>query len=176
MTTVRTRPQATEFPPFYAGYVATVPDGDIISVLRAGGDELRAVLGAIPEDRGGHRYAEGKWSIRTLIGHVIDTERIFAYRALRLARADATPLPGFDENEFAKTADSDSRTVADLAAEMNAVRESTVRLFASFPDEAWGREGTVNNGRVTVRALAWITAGHALHHLAMLRERYDVAR
>lgn len=169
-----TRPPATEFPPFYAGYVASVPDGDLLQVIRDAGNDLNAALSAIPEDRGSQRYAQGKWSIRTVIGHIIDTERIFTYRALRIARSDSTPLPGFDENEFAKTAGSDARSVADLAAEMAAVRASTLHLFASFADDAWARSGMVNNGTVTVRALGYITAGHAKHHLDVLRERYGI--
>lgn len=169
------RPDAAEFPSFYAGYVALVPDDEnILAVLRTAGDELVYAVQGIPETKGEHRYAEGKWSIRTVIGHMIDTERVFTYRALRLARGDATPLPGFEENDYAVTAQSDQRTVADLAAEMAAVRESTLRLFESLPAEAWTRRGTVNNGTVSVRALAYITAGHAQHHLKVLRERYGI--
>ena len=168
------RPNSTEYPEWYAGYVKRVPDGDIVTTLRQGGEELASVLGTIPESKGEHRYAEGKWTIRTLIGHMIDAERIFAYRALRIARGDATPLPGFEENAYARTAGSDARSVADLVAELLVVRESSVRLFESLPDDAWTRNGTVNNGGVTVRALAYITAGHAKHHLNVLKERYGV--
>lgn len=172
--TARSRPDPSEFPSFYAGYVALVPDGDILAVLRTAGDELVYALQNIPEARGDHRYAEGKWTIRTLVGHVIDTERIFSYRALRVARGDATPLPGFEENDYASTAGSDSRPVADLASEIAAVRESSLRLFESFSPDAWPRTGTVNNARVSVRALGYITAGHAQHHLNVLRERYGI--
>ena len=167
-----TRPDSTEFPSFYAGYVASVPDGNIVDVLRDSGVKLASALAEIPETKGGHRYAEGKWTVRTLIGHMIDAERIFSYRALRLARGDATPLPGFEENDFAKTAGSDARAVADLASEMAIVRAGTVRLFESLPEEAWMRRGVVNGGEVSVRALGYITAGHAQHHLKVLRERY----
>jgi hypothetical protein len=169
------RPEASEYAPFYANYVAGVPETDVVSALRDSGTEITALLAAIPESRAGFRYAEGKWSIRELIGHVIDAERIFTYRALRLARGDATPLPAFEENDYVRTAGSDARTVADLVAELRAVRQSTVRMFASFPDEAWTRTGTVSGRPVSVRALAYITAGHARHHLKMLRERYDVS-
>lgn len=172
--TLRIRPAATEFPPFYAGYVASVPEGDIVTILGQAGEELASALATIPEAQGGYRYAEGKWTIRTLIGHVIDTERVFSYRALRLARGDATPLPGFEENDFARSAGSDARTVEDLAAELRIVRDGTVRLFQSFPDDAWARAGIVNNREVSVRALAYITAGHGIHHLRVLRERYGV--
>jgi uncharacterized damage-inducible protein DinB len=169
-----TRPEATEYAPFYAKYVAGVPETDVVGALRDSGREITAALASIPESRGGFRYAEGKWSIRELVGHVIDAERIFTYRALRVARGDATPLPGFEENDYVRTAGSDSRTLADLVDELRAVRESTVQMFSSFPDDAWIRTGVVNGRPVSVRALAYITAGHARHHLGILRDRYGV--
>ncbi len=170
----RSRPDASEYAPFYAGYVAKVPDGDIVGTLRRTGEEVISALQAIPEGKGDHRYAEGKWSVRTVIGHLIDAERIFSYRALRVARGDATPLPGFEENNYAVTANSDARTLADLVSELAVVRSSTVRLLESFPDEAWLRRGTASNAEVSARALAWIMTGHTLHHLQVLRERYGV--
>jgi hypothetical protein len=173
-TTLRARPDATEYAPFYANYIAGVPDGDVVTLLRDEGRELTATLAAIPESRGGFRYADGKWSVREVIGHLIDAERIFAYRALRLARADATPLPAFDENAYVPTSGSDARTIADLVDELRAVRESTIRLFTSFPEEAWTRRGIVSGKEVSVRALAYITAGHPRHHLKILRERYKI--
>jgi uncharacterized damage-inducible protein DinB len=166
------RPEATEFAPFYAGYVAAVPEGDIINILRRDGDEWQTVLAVLPEARGDHRYAEGKWSIRQLVGHVSDAERIFAYRALRIARGDQSPLASFDENAYAETAGSDRRTISALAAELRVVRESTVALFSSLPEDAWTRTGTASGKTVSTRALAYITAGHAQHHLKILRERY----
>ena len=168
------RPDATEYAPFYANYVAGVPEGDVVSALRDSGKEITAALAAIPESRGGFRYAEGKWSVREVVGHVIDAERIFTYRALRLARGDSTPLPAFEENDYVRSAGSDARSIADLVEELRAVRESTVRMFASVPDEAWTRTGTVSGRPVSVRALAYITAGHARHHLAILRDRYGI--
>ena len=173
--TPRHRPDDTEYPPFYARYVAMVPEADVVVALRASGNEMTELLGTIPEERGGFRYAAGKWTVREVIGHMIDAERIFSYRALRLARADATPLPGFEENEYARVAGSDTRTMADLVEELRIVREGSVRLFQSFPHDAWTRRGVVNGREVTVRALAYITAGHARHHLAVLRERYLTA-
>jgi hypothetical protein len=171
-TATRVRPDATEYAPFYAGYVAAVPEGDVVAVLRDGGRELLSTVRGIPESRGGHRYAEGKWSVREVIGHITDAERIFSYRALRLARADATPLAPFDENAYTLNAGSELRTIADLVAELAAVRESTVALFASFADDAWVRRGIVSGKEISVRAIAYITAGHGQHHLGILRERY----
>ena len=173
-TSLRARPDAVEYPAWYGAYVACVPDGDIVTLLRRGGDELASALGAIPESSGGYRYADDKWTVRTLLGHMVDAERIFAYRALRIARGDTTPLPGFEENDFARTAGADARTVADIVSELLVVRDATVRLFQSFPDDAWVRSGMVNNGQVSVRALAYIIAGHATHHRSVLRDRYGL--
>ena len=131
-------------------------------------------IGRIPEDRGGFRYGPEKWSIREVLGHLIDAERIFSYRALRVGRGDRTPLASFDENEYVKTAGSDARTIADLVRELRAVREATVLLFESLPDEAWGLRGVASGKDVSLRALAYITAGHARHHLRILRERYAI--
>jgi uncharacterized damage-inducible protein DinB len=177
MTTPTTaaRPDAGEYAEFYARYVAAVPEGDILTAMRESGRVLADALAAEPESRGGFRYAEGKWTIREVAGHLADAERIFAYRALRMARGDATPLPGFDENAYALTAGAGARTMTDLVDELRVVRESTVRLFASLPAEAWLRRGVASNAEISVRALAYIVVGHGLHHLAVLRERYGVA-
>jgi hypothetical protein len=174
-TESRTRPPNDEFPTFYAGYVAAVPDGDIVALLRSLGEQHKATLAKIPESKGGYRYAGDKWSIKVVLGHVIDAERIFTYRALRIARGDETPLPGFAENDFARASGSDTRNVGDLLAELAAVRESTACMFASLPGDAWSRRGTVNGGGVSVRAIAYIIAGHAQHHMNILRDRYGVA-
>src|SRR5258708_3370087 len=114
MTIPRTRPDASEYPQFYSGYVPSVPDDDVVALLKSTGQQVADALSRITEERGGYRYAEGKWSIRTMLGHLIDTERVFTYRALRIARGDTTPLPGFDQQIFAAAAESDSRTMADL--------------------------------------------------------------
>jgi uncharacterized damage-inducible protein DinB len=130
------------------------------------------MLAELPDARGDHRYAEDKWSIRQLVGHVSDAERNFTYRARRIARGDATPLAAFDENAYAETAGSERRTLSSLAAELKAVREATLALFSSLPDDAWTRTGTASGKMVSVRALAYIAAGHAQHHLKILKERY----
>lgn len=166
------RPDATEHLPYYGKYVELVPDGDLIQTLRAQLDETLALVRGLPEAQGGHRYAPGKWSIREVLGHVIDTERIFAYRALRIARGDATPIEGFDENAYAAASEADARTLADLAEELEHVRLGNLAFFRALSHEALARRGTANGAEVTVRALAWILAGHELHHRALLRERY----
>jgi DinB superfamily len=173
-TSLRARPEASEYAPFFHRYVASVPDGDVVELLRTGGRELIETIGRIPESRGGHRYGPDKWTIRQVIGHLIDAERIFTYRALRIARGDRTPLAPFDENAYVRTAGSDGRTLADLARELECVREASVRLFESLPDGAWALSGIASEREISVRALAYITDGHARHHLQILRERYGV--
>jgi uncharacterized damage-inducible protein DinB len=173
-TSLRARPDVSEYAPFYHGYVTGVPDGDIVALVREAGRELVSAIAAIPEERAGFRYAEAKWSIREVIGHMIDAERIFSYRLLRIARGDATPLPGFEENDYVRTAGSDARTMASLLKELAAVRESTALLYESLPDDAWVRRGVASEKEVSARAIAYIVVGHAMHHLRVLRERYGV--
>jgi len=166
------RPSASEHNVYYQPYVAEVPEGDLLDILAAQRDSTAVVLAAIPEAKAGYRYAPEKWSIKEVIGHISDAERVFAYRALRIARADVTPLPGFDENAWVPAAGFDRRTLADLAAELRAVRESTLALFRGFDPGAWSRLGTASGHPVSVRALAWILTGHERHHLRVLHERY----
>ena len=168
------RPEPSEYAPFYAGYVAKVPDGDLIGVLEANLEEFSRTLGALAEVRGGFAYAPGKWTLKEVIGHVADGERVFSYRALRIARGDQTPLPGFEEKDWVPNAGCAGRTLADLLGELRAVRAGTLALFRHLPPEAATRLGTASDATVSVRALAWIIAGHERHHLAIIRERYLV--
>jgi hypothetical protein len=166
------RPDASEYASFYAGYVAAVPDGDLLAMLERQLEETTALLKGLPESRGNHAYAPGKWSIKVMLGHMADAERVFAYRALRIARGDPTPLASFDENAWAPNSGAASRTLADLIDEFRAVRAATLALLRHLPAEAPLRRGTASDNPVSVRALAWIIAGHERHHLRMLRERY----
>lgn len=166
------RPDGAEFSPYYAGYVARVPDGDIVETLRAQVDATLALARSLAEERGSHRYAADKWSIRQVLGHMADTERIMGYRALCVARGDSTSLPGFDENAYVARARFDERTLASLADDLALVREATVRLLSPLNDEELARAGSANGAPITARALAWIIAGHERHHLSILRERY----
>jgi uncharacterized damage-inducible protein DinB len=167
-----TRPDASEYNPYYGKYIQQVPDGDVVKTLVSQAPEFLSLVRSLAEDRGGHRYAPGKWSIREVIGHVADGERIFAYRALRFARGDQTALPGFDENAFVANAHFDDRSLESLASELEAARTATVAFFDTLTADEWARGGTASNYPVTVRALAWIIAGHERHHLAILRDRY----
>ena len=166
------RPSSSEYAPFYAGYVAGVPDGDLIALLEEQGQGTLALLGAISEEKSNYRYAPGKWTVREVLGHIMDGERVFSYRALTFARGDAGPLPSFDENAWAAASNAGRRTMKDLLAEYRAVRAATVALFASLGAEEFARSGVASKNPVTVRALAYIVAGHERHHLRILRERY----
>jgi len=171
-TAATARPEKTEYAPYYERYISLVADGDIVGILGKQLEETLALIHGIPEARGGFRYAEGKWSIKELIGHVIDSERVFAYRALRFGRGDATPLSGFEQDDFVRGADFDKRSLNDLASEYGHVRRATISLFASLDEAAWNRRGAANNNEVSVRGLAFIMAGHERHHLEILRTRY----
>ena len=171
-TTVLPRPAAGEYAPYYEKYIALVPDGDLVSLLAEQMGDTLALLESVSAERSLHRYAPDKWSIRDLVQHVADSERIFAYRALRIARGDASPLAGFDENRYAAAARADERDWLALIAELEAVRTATVALFRGLGAEALARRGSANNVEVTARALAWIIAGHERHHVGILRERY----
>ena len=165
------RPAPTEFAPYYAKYVDRVPEEDIRPVLAAQLDEVLALLRPVPEATGDVRHPPYTWTVKEVVGHLIDCERVFGYRALRFARGDATPLPGFDENAYAREGGYDRVRLADLVSEFEAVRRSHVWLFRNLPAAAWERAGEANGNRVTVRGLAYIIAGHVRHHGAILRKR-----
>jgi uncharacterized damage-inducible protein DinB len=166
------RPETTEYAEFYAGYVGLVPEDDIIKVLDAQNGELRSLFSQFPEEKGSFAYAEGKWTVKQLLSHIIDSERVFAYRFLRISRGDATPLPGFDQDVFVNGADAHARTLASLIDEFEHQRRSNVLMIAATDEEQLQRAGTASNAAVSARALAWIMAGHVRHHLNILKERY----
>lgn len=167
-----TKPQETEYAAYYEKYVSLVPDADIVSTLTNQMNDTLAAWRAVPADKADHRYAPGKWSTKEMMAHVVDTERIMAYRALRIARGDKTPLPGFEQNGFISNTDWSGRTIADLADEFEAVRKSNLHLFRSFTDSAWKQVGTASDNPITARALAYIIAGHELYHQEILQNRY----
>ena len=167
-----TAPAEGEFAPYYGRYIGQVPSGDVIETLRSQFRETVALLRGIEPSRTTTGYAPGKWSIRDIVLHMADTERVMGYRALRIARGDTTPLASFDENTFAPMAGANARSMESLVGELEAVRHATVAMLEGFPDEAWARWGTASDKSVTVRALAWIIAGHERHHMSIIRERY----
>jgi hypothetical protein len=169
------KPDETEYLPYYDRYISLVADGDILALLGQQMDETLAFLRSIPESQAGFRYAPDKWSIKELVGHLIDTERIFSYRALRFARNDETPLPGYEQDDYIRAASFDDYPLSELADEFESVRRSTLFLFRHLGREAWSRRGIASESEVSVRALAYIIAGHELHHREILRSRYLLA-
>jgi uncharacterized damage-inducible protein DinB len=166
------RPAAGEYAEFYAKYVAMVPGTDVLGALEAQRLVMAQLLGARSEREGNFRYAPGKWTVKEVVGHVADSERIFAYRALRFARGDRTPLAGFEQDDYVKSGGFSERTLADLAEEFSDVRTATIALLSGLDEEAWQKRGIANNHEITVRALAYVIAGHDLHHRRILEEKY----
>jgi len=166
------RPEAHEFAEHFAPYVGCVPDGDLLTQLRKQADDFAALLSGVSAETGDFRYAPGKWSLKEVVGHITDTERIMSYRTLRVARGDKTSLPGFDENLFMSNAGFDRFSLQDLLGEYKLVRETTLAMLARLTDEAWLRIGSVNGHDTTARALGFIIAGHDLHHQNIVKERY----
>ncbi len=165
-------PAAGEYREFYAGYVARVPPGDIVQRLRTQLDGTLKLVTGLPSAGQDFAYAPGKWSVKQVIGHLADAERIMSMRALCFARGEAAPLPPFEEDAYVANAGFERRTLASLVDELRAVRAATIALFDGLPSEAWTRQGTASGHPITVRALAWVIAGHELHHRAILEERY----
>jgi uncharacterized damage-inducible protein DinB len=166
-------PQPGEYPPAFAGYIGKVQSfADPVEKLNLQLDEILQYLRSLAPAKRLYRYAAGKWSVQEVLGHVTDAERIFSYRALRIGRADGTPLPGFEENDYVAAAEAERCDWNELLAEFEAVRHASVHLYRHLPERAWIRRGIVNGASVSVRALAYITIGHAAHHLDVLRERY----
>ncbi len=166
------RPEPSEYVPYYETYLSKVPKGDLLKLLEDQRRETQQLLAGLSEAKALHRYAPGKWSIKEVVGHLMDSERVFCYRALAFGRADANPLPGFDEKAWVPPGRFDGRALKDLAAELDAVRRATIALFSGLNADALARHGTANNNPITVRALAWIIAGHERHHVGIVRERY----
>lgn len=172
MSGISGRPEATEHAPYYAKYVALVEGHDVLSALELSTRETEALLRSITEERSHHRYAAEKWSLREVFVHITDVERVFAYRALRVARGDETPLEGFDPDSWMHRAGADARQWADIAREVESVRAATLTLFHSLPPDAWTRAGTADDNPVTVRAVAFMIAGHEIHHRQVIASKY----
>jgi uncharacterized damage-inducible protein DinB len=166
------RPAANEFAAYYSTYVDRISGDDILGTLQSQLDMTLSALTGISEEKSLHRYAADKWSIRQLLNHVTDTERVFVYRALWFARGFDTPLPGFDQNVAVPTAAAEQFSWASHVEDFRAVRAATLTFFRNLPEDAWGRSGVASGNPVTVRALAYIIAGHVAHHMAIVRERY----
>lgn len=168
------RPEADEHLPYFSRYITLVPGDNAFTQLQSGIERTAAMLEKLSDTQASFRYEPGKWSVKQTVGHLCDSERVFCYRALTAARGDKTSLPGFDENEYAEQADFDQRSIADLVAEFRAVRAASLALLGSMSLDVLARRGIANNATITPRALAWIVAGHELHHQNILRERYRI--
>jgi uncharacterized damage-inducible protein DinB len=173
--TAMERPRDGEYAPFYAPYVALVPETDILGVLEQQVEEIRRLAASVPAERETHRYADGKWSIREVLGHLVDGERVFGYRAFCISRGERAGLPSFDENQYVAATRYDAIPLRELADDLALVRRSNLAVLRRLAPPDWTRVGTTSGNAVTVRALAWVMAGHPRHHLDILRERYGVA-
>ena len=166
------RPQAGEYAPFYEGYISLVQGSDIVVALDEQRRQTLLLLSGRTEEDGNFRYAPDKWSLKEVLGHVNDGERVFAYRALRIARNDQTPMEGFEQDDYVRNGPFMRRPLEELIEDYIAVRRATLTLFRNLDDEAWMRRGVANKNEVTVRALAYTIAGHELHHRRILEKKY----
>lgn len=171
-TAVTSRPAPAEHAPYYGKYIALVTENDAIAALESQLTDALPLLRSIPEAKGEHRYAPGKWSIKEVLGHLIDAERVFSYRALRFARKDETPLPGFEEKDYVPAGNFGARPLADLIEELEIVRTASLQLFRPLDADAWNRRGVASDNLMSVRALAFVIAGHGRHHVEILKTRY----
>jgi len=166
------RPNPSEYFEYYGRYIRRVPDRDVLSVLANSLEETLALLVDVPVRLEEYRYAPGKWSLREVIGHIIDTERVFANRAFHFARRDPAPLPSMEQDDYARASNAARRPLRDLAAELEAVRRSSILLFSSFDEAMLGLRGTASGYEFTVRSIPFIVAGHEIHHRSVIVERY----
>jgi hypothetical protein len=170
------RPKPGEYAPYYERYISLVEGNDILATLDAQRRQMMLLLSGRDEADGTFRYAPGKWTANEVLGHVCDTERIFAYRALRMARGDQTPIEGFEQDDYVKNGPFVQLPLAEIIEDFIAVRRATLTLFRNLDEPAWGRRGVANKNEVTVRALAYTIAGHELHHRRILEEKYFAGR
>lgn len=166
------RPQSNDYAPYYGKYVMLVPEGDFLQILETQIQDMKLLLEPLTDEQADFRYAPGKWSIKETLGHVNDAERIFGVRILRIARGDQTPLPGFEQDDYVKISNAPSRKLSDLLEEFAAIRRATIALIRSLDDASWLRRGTASGKEVTVLAVAFIIAGHSLHHRKIFAEKY----
>jgi hypothetical protein len=166
-----TGPDRSEYADFYADYIARVPEGNVIAILSSQPEAYRKLLGSLSEEAASARPQPGKWNVKEILGHLCDAERVQSYRALRFARGDQKELQGFEQDDYVREAHSDARPLRDLLEELEGIRNSTVALLRSFSPDVWQRSGVANGAPVTVRAMAYIIAGHTQHHYDLLKSR-----
>ncbi|XID94822.1 DinB family protein [Paenibacillaceae bacterium WGS1546] len=166
------RPAKEEYGGHFATYIELVPEGYVADTLSASLKSTAEFLSDLPEEKAEFRYASGKWSLKEAIGHISDTERIMSYRLLRIARGDATPLPGFDQDAYMENSPFAGQSLAELIEDYISVRKATLSLLRGLPEDAWTKRGTVSGVGMSVKALAYVIAGHELHHLRIVKEKY----
>lgn len=166
------RPDRNEYDPYYEKYVSLVADADIVDALASQPTRLQDIVTGLPEDKGAFAYDAGKWSIKEVLSHLIDGERMFAYRLFRISRGDETPIEGFEQDGYIENAHANGRSFAELLEEFSLLRRANLMLVKNLNDDGWARVGTANNVKITSRALIYIMAGHIDHHLNILKERY----
>nr|WP_027416699.1 DinB family protein [Aneurinibacillus terranovensis] len=164
----------TKYNPYYDRYICLVPEENVRDILTKHLEKTTKLLSDIPEQRANYRYASGKWSLKEVLGHITDNERIMSYRLLRIARGDKTPLAGYNQDDFIRGSSFDSHKLSELIEDYMFVRRSTLTLLRGLSEEAWSRRGFVNNSELSVKALAYIIAGHELHHIKVIKEKYLV--
>ncbi|OGX61613.1 MAG: hypothetical protein A2189_02540 [Paenibacillus sp. RIFOXYA1_FULL_44_5] len=167
-----TRPLKNEYNAYYEQYIGIVPEGSIQEILIKQLEETIQLLSTISEEQANSRYAPDKWTLKEVAGHIIDNERIMGYRLLRIARGDQTPLPGYEQDDFVREASFSAYTLAEIIEDYTAVRRASLTLLRGLSEQAWLRQGIANNNEISVKALAYILAGHELHHLKVIREKY----
>jgi len=174
LTIASQRPRPEEHNPYYSRYISLVPEADIVATLRSQVKDTISLLRKLTEEQGNFRYAPGKWSVKEMLGHLNDSERVFGYRLLCIARNDKTSLPGFEQDDYVRFGPFAQRSLAEVIDEFAAIRQSTLCMLSQLDEAAWARTGTANNSPVSVRAIAFIMAGHELHHRNILREKYGI--
>ena len=169
------RPQSGEYGSYYEGYIQRVPEGsDIFALLSRQPDDLRTLLQSVPDEQANTHPAPGEWSVKEVLGHICDGERVFGYRALRFARSDSTPLPGFEQNDYVRATDFNARTLTDLIEEFTFLRRANIVCFKPLTDDELMRRGTASNNPFSVRALLYVMIGHVMHHIESLKTDYKV--
>ena len=166
------RPQPAEYDPYYQKYVSLVPEEDILLALKTQIDELSKLFDGVPEEKGTYAYGDGKWTVKEVLSHIIDGERMFAYRVFRIARGDKTPIEGFEQDGYIENSHANRRRITELIIEFTLLREANLMFFANLELADWTRTGTANDVEISVRSLAWIMVGHIRHHIAILKEKY----
>ena len=166
------KPEKSEYDPYYEKYISLVDESELMATLENQSDEIRTLTSKLGEHRGTFAYAEGKWTVKEVLSHLIDSERMFAYRIFRIARGDRTPIEGFEQEGYIENSHANERSFADLQEEFELLRRANMLFLRNLGEQDWTRVGVANNVEISVRALAYIMAGHIRHHAAILRERY----